>query len=282
MAKAPVWRGSTAIKEAPDSMQLRMENGKSTCVRKFHGPFNTLVAQQPEYNDSMTGIDESYKVASLTITRMGGRKGSMVVTLTKRTRSELAVLNDPVTDPEIELEWAQLEKPLLTHSIYRDESDPDGAGTKTLTWEDRTALGKWESESDLKVKAGTHADCENDRGGYHDADNNVQELSENAWHYAQKVLNGVESYLVFQPVVRRTREYLREISDASGARELFTAAELKVEIDADVPDLSTDGKAWVYMQTADTCTRSGESGRWRRVEEWTGAESWDPDLYGPV
>ncbi len=66
------------------------------------------------------------------------------------------------------------------------------------------------------------------------------------------------------PVVRRTRTQRRKPTE--GARA-WTRDDPPIDVDGD----------WEFLKTADETRKEGRS--YTRVEEWTGAESWDEDLY---
>jgi hypothetical protein len=36
---------------------------------------------------------------------------------------------------------------------------------------------------------------------------------------------------------------------------------------------------YLWLSTADRSTRTGTYGKWQRVQEWTGADSWDATIY---
>jgi len=131
-----------------------------------------------------------------------------------------------------EVTWQQLEKPLLTHLDYTSES------------EDVAAWSEKPNRADL-----------------------VGGLSEAAQKLARLILKGVESYLVFAPVVSKRSVYKRMpttgdcgmIGDPPGAP-------------AKIPT------GYVYLKTTDQAVEQ-DDGKYQRTEQWTGADEWSEDLY---
>lgn len=79
-----------------------------------------------------------------------------------------------------------------------------------------------------------------------------------------KVAAGQESYMLFAPVVRRLTASTMRLSTSTAGK-------------IDTPPISVG--SFEYVKTADNSRREGR--RWVRMEEWTGADKWDEDFYGP-
>jgi len=80
-----------------------------------------------------------------------------------------------------------------------------------------------------------------------------------------KLLRGQDTYLVFSPVVRATTPRSNQPTGSSaGAR--------------DNPPISVSG-SWEWLKTADRSVSPGQTSDWDQIEEWTGADEWDADIY---
>lgn len=88
------------------------------------------------------------------------------------------------------------------------------------------------------------------------------EIEDLALELFSKLLRGQDSYSMAVPVVRRTSH--RPSSLGIGGAWF-----------RDNPPAGPSG--WQYLKTADRITRTGTD--YIRVEEWTGAKTWDPDIY---
>lgn len=80
----------------------------------------------------------------------------------------------------------------------------------------------------------------------------------------KKLLRGQTEYSIGAPVARRTTPMRRD--DLSAGATWFLQ---------DPPFQHPSGYQW--MKTLDTRRRTGRA--YERIEEWTGAEEWDPDIY---
>ncbi len=103
--------------------------------------------------------------------------------------------------------------------------------------------------------------------------NAVQNPSETSSPYfadpeAQKLyirlLRGQESYDVWAPLIRTTTEHLGK-PDTGDCGQIVS------------PPISVDGD-WIFMKTADSARM--ENRRWKRTQEYTGADEIDEEIYG--
>jgi hypothetical protein len=144
------------------------------------------------------------------------------------------------TSVEWEVAMERLEKPLFGHP------NVNGYTGQLAAWEATDA----ELRAQLK---------------YRDESREIQPLTGKAADFAAKKLRGQESYLRCYPVVRKVSVYSGKPAVGAGMNTIQTPAE-------------TAKGDWEYLKTGDSRS-SLANGKWRRTEEWTGAEKWDPDLY---
>ena len=90
------------------------------------------------------------------------------------------------------------------------------------------------------------------------------DLSAVARIYAKLILKGVESYLVFSPVVSRTSTY-KDRPDPADCGKIQT------------PPITVPG-TWEYLKTGDRIVQQSD-GKYVRSEQWTGADTWERELY---
>ena len=236
-------KGNTAVRERPDSPEWDWTNQKVTCTRTFEGLYADLFAQRPDIDDQMVGY-EGLPVVNVKIKRAVSGKATMTV-----------VLEVEVTDaePQYEIDWAGVEKPIEQHPLFKSLF-PDPSGTGNFTAAQVTAYNNyqaWENAADAATKASAY-----------------NQLSATFKKLAQKKMRGVTSYLVPAPVARITTLTL-SVSAASPCGSVSNSV-------PDFPDLPTGYK---WLSTADRSTRTGRWGKWQQVQEWTGADNWDSDIY---
>lgn len=183
-------------------------------------------------------------VDSAELTPGKGSTGKLVVTLVPAGGGGEGAAWPDVIRSWVEVEMAQIERPLLTHSELNKRESTSGDN-----------LARWRAGGDERLKRAWK---------YLDDEGEEQELNEEEQKWARKILKGVESYLVFAPVVTRTTHYRAQ-------------PEVGVPGGIETPPLSVAGFA--FLKTGDGA-RENQDGTWERVEAWTGADEWDADLYG--
>lgn len=154
--------------------------------------------------------------------------------------SAFATAEEPLRET-IEIEMAQIEKPLLTHSKLA----ADGMAAHLALWRD--------GDSEERRAANK----------YLDATNTEKTLTAGEIVWADKIRKGVESYLLFAPVITLTGTY--DGRPDSGVPGYIAT-----------PPVSVDG--FEYLKTADR-VRQNQDRTWERVQQWTGADEWDTDIY---
>lgn len=81
----------------------------------------------------------------------------------------------------------------------------------------------------------------------------------------RRLVKGQTDYTISVPVCRRTTP--ASLSQKSGGAWFLDDPPAAIKVDG-----------WTYMKTSDRITRTGQARS--RVEEWTGAKSWDDVVYG--
>lgn len=175
------------------------------------------------------------------------------IDLTIRTYTPFAGSTVEQTDnqyPYFEIDQVQIEKPLKQH--------PDFI---TFTAADWKAVLAWDAEIDTVARADFKYYVRDDAGeavGASIALTGTSSTGQKA--YATLRLLGVESFLDFSPVVRRTSRYNGNNPPSSADTGQKTSA----------PSYAPAGYEW--LKTADRVSKAGlNAGFWIRQEEWLGA-----------
>lgn len=163
--------------------------------------------------------------------------------------------NRPAEETEkFSVEMAQIEKPLLTHPRYTSVA---------------AEVGMWRDEPDPGLR----------NAFKYAVSGGEASLSGRALEAARKLLAGVEGYLVWAPVIRRSTAGLRHATVGEGMGKIHSGA-------PKIDGISVAG-SWKWLKTGDsaeTYWTEDEKGddveRCSREELWTGADGWDEDLYG--
>ena len=215
------------ILEQPGSPTYKIDAAGGVMTRTFRGRISVLLSKLPSLGSS--GGQTGYYLVDADIRALTPNTfGEMVLTYTNKT--EALVLNGQ-PETTIEVDWSQIAKPLATHPKYRNLSEDD------LKKIEAVVAGKAEPS---------------------------EVTGELAQNLLAKRLKGVESYLVFAPVVRK-------ISKSRQSPAVGSCGKIST------PPLGVTG--FVFLKTADRSSKSNYSSTWERTEEWTGADSWDTDLY---
>ena len=240
---SPIIRGASGVHLHHTTGRVQVSDTTTrTIVRQ--GLYDALQEQVPERGSSFDGGT----VVSADLQPSRGGMAMLSVTVRDPSSSRYT---DADGDREIvyEAEMVQIEKPIMSHPNFKAY-----AGVIEL----------WRN-SDPKLRAELR---------YKDADDVEQELDGQARDAAALILEGVESYLVFAPVLRRTT------SDPRRPRKAFSRIGGKCGKRVTPPSRLTGMAAgdWGWLKTADRA-RQASGGGSERVEEWTGADEWDERLY---
>lgn len=237
-AQQPLWRGSKAVVEQPDSPKIHEESGKTVVTRTFKGPYGKCLANLPASGASMTGFDGKV-ITTVDLQRQPGGIGLLTVTLEVNEDAE-------DVEPTYEIEWTQLEKPIESHPMFAD-IDPD----LDLPMVQKYFEAKnYTERAEIKAYLSTAGDS-----------------GQLCLLLIDKKERGIESYLVFAPVVKSTYTSKLPAQDSTaGTRE-------------DPPTAAKAPTGFQWLRTGDTSRRTGTKGRYERTAEWTGCDEWDEDFY---
>ena len=231
---ATSYKGNTAVREAWESGS-KTNADLDTIQQIKKGKYADLLAIQPAKGvELITG----YVVSSSTLVSKRGLMGELTINLTEKIETVGTVPTGALRST-IETDMAQLEKPILAMSDY------SGYAPEIALWKDAPA--------DLRSQY-----------KYTDADGDPQTLTGEGLKVAQLMLKGVETVLMFNPVISRTSIY-KSRKDPENCGKI------------DTPPVTVPG-TWVYLKTADRCIQQGDKS-YQRTEQWTGAEEWSTDLY---
>lgn len=241
--EAPAARSAT-LAVGDVSVRLVWESGTITVgdstqrILIYDGLYSDLYALNVALGSVIAGY-EDWRVSAVTLAPKKGGLGRLTVTL--QTASAFSgTIYGTALRVRWEVDMAQIEKPILTHPKLTDDM--------------RTNLQLWMSEEDRKLKMW---------GKYKDESGTEKSLGSDEMIWAGKIRNGVESYIVFAPVITK-------VSTCDGRPQTSRPGYIET------PATTVDG--FEYLKTADRSAQ-GDDGKWTRTEQWTGADSWDTDLY---
>ena len=95
---------------------------------------------------------------------------------------------------------------------------------------------------------------------------------------AEKILKGVEYYSVYTPVLTRTSVVANLAGISLGGVGKIGAPTSSGSAAGNVNLSTLTALAKEWLKTADRL-QGAIDGTFQRVEQWTGADKWDPDLY---
>lgn len=236
---APIAVGDTANRETHESGGATLRDSVTWRV-VVKGLYDAVKAAAPDRGGAWDGYT-GYMVDAVNLTRLPGGVGRMEIDLVP-SAGWSGLASTTVLRERWEIDMAQLEKPLLTHPKLVE----DDAAKHLALWldgaEELRRANKYLDESNVK-----------------------QALNGEEIIWANKLRKGVETYLIFTPVVTRIREY-------EGRPETEGCGTL------DTPSVSVDG--YEYLKTADRSVQNDKK-HWTRTEQWTGSDAWDHDIYDP-
>lgn len=229
-------KGNVAVRDAWQSGKLTRAETDSTVLVK-QGLYADLAAIQPAKGvELVTG----FVVESSTLEPRKGLLGTLTINLVEKDVSTTGLKPVGALKSTIEIDMAQLEKPILTKSDYSGYAD---------------VIELW--------KAGTAALRSQKKYVPAEGGNPVQ-LTGNALIVAQLALKGIDTYLAFNPVITRMSTYKSRPTPENYGKIC-------------APPVTAPG-TWVYLKTADRIVQQSD-GKYVRTEQWTGADEWAPELY---
>lgn len=229
-------KGNVAVRDAWKSgKRTRAETDSTVLVKE--GLYADLALIQPAKGvELVTG----YLVESSTLEPRKGLLGTLSINLVEKDVSSTGTKPVGALKSTIEIDMAQLEKPILTKSDYSAYAD---------------VIELWKA-ADATLRSSYK---------YKDATGTDQTLTGNALIVAQLALKGVETYLAFNPVITRMSTYKSRPTPENYGKIC-------------APPVTAPG-TWVYLKTADRIVQQSD-GKYVRTEQWTGADEWAPELYG--
>jgi hypothetical protein len=230
----PVWKGSREMQEDPESPINGNNKDGATQTRIFNGPYATLASAIPARLSNVIGSPLTLYVDTTELKKQPGGNGKLTINLSANP------FPDPGQDVQ-ELEWVEIQKPLLQHPRYQP------GGVRALTDTDLDQIEEWKNATTATLRASTYA-----------------RLTANAADYVDKIKRGEESFVLYAPVVRVTQK-TPSMPACGGCGKISTPTE------------GQPSAEYVYLKTADRRMRQDRN--WSRVQEWTGAQSIDTDIY---
>lgn len=260
MANTPIWIGSQQLIPHPNSGTYQLDERGTRYIIKYTGPYATCVANAPARLSTVAGAPDNYYVDTVTVDKMGGGAAVMTITLTDAPMPG----SGPDNNETLEVEWVEIQKNLLLHPVFNEagaDSKHPNAGLYALTNDDRAAIEAWKQAPTSNYS-------------YTGAQGNGT-LSTNAQKFADLILGGTDSYVVYSPVIRlTTKNAAPPGNSACGTIQTPPAGgDLGETSNPETGEL-TEG--YVFLATADRSTRDRV---WNRVQEWTGCDQIDNILY---
>lgn len=246
MANTSIWKGTETMQEDPGSPHLVTSANGRSMTRRFTGKYSDLMSAQPDPGMGMDGVPGDLEVAKVEVIKGKATTGKMIVHLVSQADG---FATSPGTPPSIyEIDSGQLEKPLSSHKLYAT------GGTYALLPADLDAVEEWRNKTSAADRATAFA-----------------ALSANAKNLATKIQRGQESYLVPAPIARKTSPSWKPANPGATG---------KTGTPTGFGSALPSGYKW--LKVTDRATRTGNSGRWERVEEWQAADDWDVQIYPPA
>lgn len=233
---------------------VRKQPGMTLYTRTVHDDYMKLENLMDNFKvgnlvtaiSSISGLDipagGAYVVAA-DLQRLTGARGRLIVTLSKREETF-----------QWGLEMTEIQKPIKTWKADDTSDAPDLE--QILQWEllrdsDRTSYAAYKYD-------GTTA------------------MTGNTLLLAKMIAEeGIEAYAVYTPIVTRT-SHLNEVPDDIGADCGKIVKTSSYTSDAAAKHLFDTAEEW--LKTTDRITQALD-GTFTRVEAWTGADKWNPNLY---
>ena len=235
----------------PGYPKLVVDVNSSRWTYVFRGLTATLAPLRPGVNGAFTGglgIVEKTGIEPL--------DNPLYSEVTVETVQNYTMTTVQVTDdqfPYFEIDQVQTEKSLKQHPAFIDFTPAQWSEVKKWDEEidnDQRQLFKFWPRDDDGKKTGP-------------VETLTGTLTSGAKGFAVLRLKGVEAFLDFSPVVRKTTKYRGSVAPS--------AADTGQKVTA--PAYAPTGYEW--LKTADRVSKTGtKSLEWTRQEEWTGQRKW--------
>lgn len=238
---------------------LSKQPGLTLITRTWVGDYDSL----EEFAKTLTVGREVETISSIDITKDdipdGFLAAAELASLNgKRGRLSLTIAKHQENVEVWGLEPAEIQKPIRTWMADAQN---------TADRPDLTLLDNWAAQ------AGNQALADD----YHNYRWNGQELSGNTKKLAEMIRQGIESYLVYTPVVTCVTR-LNEIPDDIGEDlgKICKPASKDSDMNDAVTKLAALAEDW--LKTADRI-QGALDGTFTRTQQWTGADKWNENLY---
>ena len=192
--------------------------------------------------------DNEY-IAGVVATRQQGGLGTLQVTFS--ARDEIETWN---------LDFLEIQKPIINWH-FGLENGPDLQQLRK--WQRlETVDGAWDAYSNFLTEVGDES----------------SKLTGDTLKLADKIIKGVEYFSVYTPVLTRTSVVtdLESLTLGGVGKIGEPAAGDTAAGNVELSTLTALAKEW--LKTADRL-QGAVDGTFQRVEQWTGADKWDEDLY---
>mgnify|MGYP000101846445 FL=1 len=247
------WIGAKQLTLKPDGVTIDYTD-RLVATLQYQGPYELCVAKRPARGSYVAGYNGMRVDRAVVSKASAPGFGELTVYLSKAAEEE-----GDEADPVTEVFWLELERDLAANPRYQT------GGDKALTIADRQQLALWMDQANPSRKASFIWDLLNPQG----VTLSSGTLSANAQDFATKIAKGTDSWFDYTPIAvkitfRRTKPSSVRLCGKRISGKPF--------------DACPNGFEW--LRTEDRHTRTGRHGKWQRTERFTGALSWDPDLYG--
>jgi hypothetical protein len=225
-------------------------NGDSDSLRfEYIGDKTTLEGYRPDYGDDW----ETYP-GRVTMSEVIPTENPDIATMIVEVSSPPDLAESTTGEAKeisYEIEWVAVSRGMLEHPQFR----VGGGGAGALTKEDVVEIERWKNEeTEVKEQFAYLKKFE-------DGSSAKYFLGANAQLFATGILQGIEEYSDFAPVLRKTTTLIGGPGSTSEAGQKDEPAVF--------PGKPT-GYEW--LKTADRSVTQGGRKRWQKIEEWTGAK----------
>ena len=244
--------GDTSVGESHESGAITVEEFKTRTVVK-RGMFaelkNLLPVKGAKY-------EEGWWVTRAQLSPNPGGTGTLTITLADSQGAGGGAW-EPGAPEILEVEWSKIEKPIQTNPKITNSY----TGTQLQTAVDE--LEAWRNSPQQRRRKYQIPLSTLTREADPNSDADWIALTGVALNLAKKIAQGIESYLVFSPIVSRT--VISKARPSTGGCGTIQT-----------PPVPISG--YKFLKVADSAVQQTD-GTWRRTEQWQGADSWDTDLY---
>ncbi len=255
-------KGNLAARLSMEESGVKLADASATATLVYRGDLAELKTKAGGFTVGQTSSavpanlnisGDTFKVTGVEITGGAGGTGRLTVGLSAVSNSSVTVLPTE-KGVDWQLEWTLVERPLEQHPTFAPLFTNTDSFADIYTWkniQDKHAYYK----AQFKIPN----DIENPTSW--------RSLTGDALKFCQKLAKGIAAYQVQVPVVRKIE------TTVSGPG---SNASSRCGMRQDPPKFDNLANAW--LKTADSWTKNGQS-KWSHIQEWSGFDSLDEDLY---